>query len=161
MPTLGSAKRVLRPGCKLPGASERRREGDNQLTSNRRVNDDYTYINAEAQQSADDVNQLSVLQFWKRGLANRKAHKDVFVYGDYKLLDETHETVFAYKRSSEEEAFVIILNFSGKSVEFNIPEPAGVVNWVAGNYESGAPDKEVQGTISLKPWEAILGTAKV
>jgi len=126
-----------------------------------RVNDDYTYVNAEAQQSAKDDNQLSVLQFWKRGLANRKAHKDVFVYGDYKLLDETNETVFAYKRSSDKEAFVVVLNFSGKSVEFDIPNLAGVEKWVAGNYEVGSPNKEVQGKITLKPWEAILGAAKV
>lgn len=125
------------------------------------MNDDYTHINAEIQQSAQDGNQLSVLQFWKRGLANRKDHKDVFVYGDFKRLDEANETVFSYKRSSDKEAFVVVLNFSGKSVEFTIPETAGVVKWVAGNYESGAPDKEVQGRITLKPWEAILGTAKV
>jgi glycosidase len=102
-----------------------------------------------------------VFQFWKRGLANRKAHKDVFVYGDYKLLDETHEEVFAYKRSSEKEAFVTVLNFSGKTVQFEIPETAGVRKWVAGNYEAGSPDKEVGGTITLKPWEAILGSASV
>lgn len=131
------------------------------LTRNRRVNDDYSQFNAEAQQSASDDNQLSVLQFWQRGLANRKAHKDVFVYGDYKLLDDTHETVFAYKRSSETEAFVTVLNFSGNSVEFQIPDDAGVEKWVATNYEAGAPAKEVQGTITLKPWEAILGAAKV
>ena len=85
----------------------------------------------------------------------------MFVYGNFKLLDENHETVFAYKRSGEKEAFVIVLNFSGKSVEFDMPEPAGVVKWVAGNYESGAPVKDVQGKVTLKPWEAILGTAKV
>lgn len=125
------------------------------------MNDDYTYINAEAQQSASGDDQLSVLQFWKRGLANRKAHKDVFVYGAYTLLEDTHENIFAYKRSSDTEAFVVVLNFSGESVEFNVPSSAGLVKWVAGNYESGSPDKEVQGLITLKPWEAILGTAKV
>lgn len=127
----------------------------------RRVNDDYTHINAEAQQSAEGADQLSILQFWKRGLANRKAHKDVFVYGDYKLLDEKHEDIVAYKRSGEKEAFVVILNFSGKSVEFDIPSTSGVENWVAGNYEAGAPSKEVEGKITLKPWEAILGAARV
>lgn len=131
------------------------------LTCNRRVNDDYKHINAEAQISANEDDQLSVYQFWKRGLANRKAHKDVFVYGDYKLLDDTHDTVFAYKRSSEKEAFVVVLNVSGKSVEFGLPDDAGVEKWVAGNYEAGAPSKEVQGKITLKPWEAILGAAKV
>jgi glycosidase len=126
-----------------------------------RVNDDYKSYNAEAQLAANDPDELSVLQFWRRGLKNRKEHKDVFVYGEFTLLDEKHETVFAYKRSSEKEAFVTVLNFSGETVSWTVPEEAKVQKWVAGNYESGSPEKDVEGSIQLKPWEAILATAKV
>ncbi|KAF2173286.1 glycoside hydrolase family 13 protein [Zasmidium cellare ATCC 36951] len=125
-----------------------------------RVNDDYKTVNAEAQREAKDADQLTVLQFWKRGLENRKKHKDVFVYGDFKSLDDKSDKVFAYKRSSKDEAFVVVLNFSGKQVDWSIPKDAGLEKWVAGNYAASAPDKAVDGSIQLRPWEGILGAAK-
>lgn len=125
-----------------------------------RVNDEYKTINAEAQRKANDADQLSVLQFWKRGLENRKKHRDVFVYGDFMTLDDKSDAIFAYKRASKEEAFVVVLNFSGKSVDWTIPKDTNIQNWVAGNYAASAPDKAVDGTIQLRPWEGILGTSK-
>lgn len=125
-----------------------------------RVNDDYKTINAETQGQANDPDQLSVLQFWKRGLENRKKHKEVFVYGDFKTLDDSSDKIFAYRRASKDEAFVVVLNFSGKQVDWTIPKVANVQSWVAGNYAASSPDKKVDGTIQLRPWEGILGTSK-
>ncbi|KAI5251116.1 glycoside hydrolase [Aureobasidium subglaciale] len=126
-----------------------------------RVNDDYKEINAEAQRKQDDPDKLSVLQFWKRGLANRKEHKDVFVYGDFQVLDEEDKKVFAYKRASESEAFVLALNFTKDEVKWEVPEAAKVKNWVAGNYTAGKPDKPTSGTITLRPFEGVLGSAEM
>jgi oligo-1,6-glucosidase len=124
-----------------------------------RVNDDYKTVNAAAQRAHSDKDSLSVLQFWKRGLAARKQHKDALVYGDFELLDpeDGHDQIFAYKRCGEEEAFVTVLNFSEGEVEWELPERAGVRKWVAGNYTAGAPEKAVKGKITLEPWEALLG----
>lgn len=124
------------------------------------VNTDYQTVNATLQRTYDEENQLSVLQFWKRGLADRKEHKDVFVYGDFELLDSEHATVFAYKRAGSEKAFVTVLNFSGKEVEWAVPEHARVERWVAGTYEKSAPEKATGGIIKLRPWEGILGMAE-
>ncbi|KEQ91912.1 glycoside hydrolase family 13 protein [Aureobasidium subglaciale EXF-2481] len=126
-----------------------------------RVNDDYKEINAEAQRKQDDPDKLSVLQFWKRGLANRKEHKDVFVYGDFQVLDEEDKRVFAYKRASESEAFVLALNFTKDEVKWEVPEAAKVKSWVAGNYTAGKPDKPTSGTITLRPFEGVLGSAEM
>jgi oligo-1,6-glucosidase len=126
-----------------------------------RVNDDYKEVNAEAQRKQDDPNKLSVLQFYKRALANRKENKEVFVYGDFQVLDENDKKVFAYKRASEKEAFVLALNFSKDEVEWQIPEAAKVHKWVAGNYVAGQPDKPTSGTITLRPFEGVLGTSEV
>jgi oligo-1,6-glucosidase len=126
-----------------------------------RVNDDYKEVNAEAQRKQDDPNKLSVLQFYKRALANRKEHKEVFVYGDFQVLDENDKKVFAYKRASEKEAFVLALNFSKDEVKWQIPEAAKVNKWVAGNYTAGQPDKPTSGTITLRPFEGVLGTSEV
>ena len=126
-----------------------------------RPNDDYKIVNAKAQREANDPDQLSTLQFWKRGLEQRRENKDVFVYGDFDCLDDKHEDVFAYKRSSKTDAFVVALNFSGKDVEWEIPEQSKVEKWVAGNYQKGAPEKAVSGKLALRPWEGVLGVAEV
>ncbi|KAK3652581.1 hypothetical protein LTR56_001945 [Elasticomyces elasticus] len=125
------------------------------------VNTDYETVNATVQRTYKSENNLSVLQFWKRGLANRKEHKDVFVYGDYELLDDEHESVFAYKRTGESgEAFVTVLNFAGKDVEWTVPEKVKVEKWAAGNYTKGAPEKAFDGKVKLSPWEGLLGVCK-
>ncbi|TKA72639.1 hypothetical protein B0A55_05984 [Friedmanniomyces simplex] len=127
------------------------------------VNTDYETVNATAQRTYKSDDDLSVLQFWKRGLESRKEHKDVFVYGDYEVLDEEHESVFAYKRTSRGEggeAFVTVLNFSGKEVEWVIPKTVKVARWVAGNYAKGAPENAVEGVLRLRPWEGVLGMCK-
>lgn len=122
------------------------------------VNTDYQTVNATAQRTYKSADDLSVLQFWKRGLANRKEHKDVFVYGDFQLLDSEHPTVFAYKRTGDEgAAFVTVLNFSDDEAEWTLPEKAKVEKWVAGNYTAGAPEKSTSGYIKLRPWEGVLG----
>ncbi|KAK5010996.1 hypothetical protein LTR28_006436 [Elasticomyces elasticus] len=126
-----------------------------------RVNDDYQEVNAHVQRTQSDPDKLSVLQFWKRGLASRKEHKDVFVYGDFHLIDEHHPKIFAYKRTSEKEAFVVVLNFSKEEVKWTIPADAKIQTWVAGNYTAGNPDKAVEGEITLLPWEGLLGTANL
>lgn len=126
-----------------------------------RVNDDYKEVNAAKQLKDSSDGELSVYQFWKRGLDNRKQHKETFVYGDFKLLSSTEEksSIFAYKRWSEDEAFVVVLNFSGDKVEWQIPTDVQVKEWVAGNHTSGKPDLNTMGTIKLKPWEGVLGVS--
>lgn len=93
-----------------------------------RINADYTSINAEAQLASPAPGSpgygreaMSVFRFWQRGLANRKKHAGVFVYGDFKLLDPDGERVFAYVRSDGREAFVVVLNFCADCVEWDIP----------------------------------------
>merc|ERR1712230_281554 len=89
-----------------------------------------------------------------------KDYKTVFVYGDYELLDDSTYEVFAYKRKTASRAFVTVLNFSGKEVQWKVPSQAAVEKWVAGNYTASAPEKPSEGTVTLRPWEGLLGTAK-
>lgn len=61
----------------------------------------FATVNVEAQQlRTDDVadgngdgDDLSVLQFWQRALANRKEHADVFVYSYLEELTVEHPQV--------------------------------------------------------------------
>ena len=72
-----------------------------------RVNDDYRTVNA-AEQLARPSSVLS----YGRVTKFRKQHKDVFMYGDFELLDPDHSQVYAYRRFSNNEAWVLMLDFS-------------------------------------------------
>lgn len=122
-----------------------------------RVNDDYQEVNAENQLSKESE-ELSVWKFWQRGLANRKMHKDVFIYGDFETVGPESEEVFAYVRTGTESGkWLIVLNFSGKEVDWPLPVGVKVEGWMAGNYTKGKPDKALEMSIALRPWEGLLG----
>jgi oligo-1,6-glucosidase len=124
---------------------------------------DFETVNAQAQVNHDDSGDLSVFQFWKRGLANREEHKNVFVYGQLNLLGEPlseDDPIFAYIKSDGSENWVIVLNFSEDERSWKIPGSLDVSQWVAGNYQKGKPEKVVSGEVSLRPWEGILGQCK-
>lgn len=129
-----------------------------------RVNSDFATVNAELQTSNPNPapGHLSVHAFWRRALSNRRAHAPVFVYGDFEMLDMQHKSVVAFKRWSEDEAFVTVCNFSGEKVVWDGLSESGldVKKWVAGNYDERELEKREVGKgikIELRPWEGLLG----
>lgn len=107
-----------------------------------RIVDNYKKVNALAQMEYRDEMRLSVWQFWQRGLRNRRAHKDVFVYGVFEVLDHEHEKVFAYMRTAEGgERWLVVLNWCGDSTEWEVPSSVDVEGWIAGTYVKGKPEK--------------------
>lgn len=124
-----------------------------------RIMDDYKRgINAEDQINGGTDDELSVWQFWQRGLKDRKEHADVFVYGDYQELSPEDPSIFAYGRTGASgERWLVVLNFSGKDVDWSLPESLEVEFWACSNYVKGRPEKPSRGQVSLKPWEGILG----
>ena len=127
-----------------------------------RVSEDFETVNAERQMENEaGEDGMSTFRFWQRGLASRKEHKDVFVYGDFEVVHTTPQTqhaIFAYTRTGETGGkWLIALNFSGEEVEWDIPAGSEVEKWVAGNYGKAEIEKGKKGHIVLKPWEGILG----
>ncbi|KAI4097369.1 MAG: hypothetical protein LQ344_000468 [Seirophora lacunosa] len=133
---------------------------DDGVTPWMRVNDDYREVNAEKQLS-NESEHLSVWQFWQRGLANRKTRKDVFTYGDFETVGLESEEVLAYVRTGKESGrWLIVLNFSGKEVDWPLPDDVEVEGWMAGNYTKGRPEKSLKTLIALHPWEGLLGKCR-
>jgi len=129
-----------------------------------RVMDDFKAgINAKDQMDwSDKDNQLSTWQFWQRGIHDRKKHADVFVYGDFQEISPEDPSIFAYGRISQSgERWLVVLNFSGKPVEWTLPESLKVEFWACSNYVKDQPEKPLKGTIPLKPWEGLLAKCKV
>ena len=126
-----------------------------------RVNDDYKEVNAERQlaEKGDGEEEMSVYHFWQSGLKYRKANMDIFVYGAFEIVgSDTDEEVFAYMQRAESgEARVVVLNFTGKEVLWEIPPEVGIEEWVTGNYTRAKEEKGLEGKITLRPWEGLLG----
>jgi glycosidase len=81
------------------------------------VNDDYTTCNAAAQVATPG----SVFEYWRSALALRKELVNIFVYGDFELLDADHEDVFAYSRSNSDQKAVVVCNFREHEITWAVP----------------------------------------
>lgn len=134
---------------------------DKGVTPWMRVNSDYAEVNAKRQKAdeGEEEGQMSVFHFWQRGLQRRREFKDSFVYGDFDLVGEESEEVLAYTKSGEKDGkWLVVLNFSGKEVCWEMPTEVKVGAWEAGNYTKGK--EAMAGKIPLRPWEALVGRCK-
>ncbi|KAF4627574.1 hypothetical protein G7Y89_g10580 [Cudoniella acicularis] len=108
-------------------------------------NESYTTINASSQVNAKD----SVFSYWASILRLRKSH-EIFIYGDFELVDAEHEDVFAYKRSFEGKGVLIVANFRKEVVKWIVPKGVLLVKEkvLTKNYENGAESPKYQATRS-------------
>ncbi|KAM3414719.1 hypothetical protein BST61_g9876 [Cercospora zeina] len=82
-----------------------------------RVNDDYESYNADAQEK----NPKSNLAFWKKMIALRKEHKELFVYGLFKVLDAENSNTFTFSKTFGDKEAIVVLNFSADEQESGVP----------------------------------------
>lgn len=73
-----------------------------------RVHDALREINVEIQEEDEE----SVLVFYRKMLALRKEHKDVFLYGTFELVDEENEKTFVYRKRYGVKVALVVLNFT-------------------------------------------------
>ena len=130
-----------------------------------RVNDDYPTVNAKAQLATPPATAassgVSVYRFWQRALQIRKEHVELFFYGDFTVVEDTHENVFAFTRQSGVEVSVTILNFSGEEADFAFDGSYDVHEWLMGSYDAESTSKPKDNTvITLKPWEGLMGVGR-
>lgn len=130
---------------------------DADVTPWMRLMDDWKTVNAEAQIDYKSDDDLSTWQFWQRGLKDRKEHADVFIYGDFEEVVKDDPNIYGYVRTSKDgEKWLVVLNFSGQEQKWKIPT-ADIEFWACSNYVKGKADKPTSGSITLKPWEGVLG----
>lgn len=85
-----------------------------------RANDDYDVCNAR-QQVGD---KKSVLAYWRQMLDLRRQHKDLFVYGDFELVDEADENLFIFTKENNGSKALVVCNFTKQNQSFNLPANA-------------------------------------
>lgn len=82
-----------------------------------RTNVDSAVCNAEQQQT--DKN--SVLSFWKRMLQLRRQHNDLFVHGDFDVLDLENKDLFLFTKTWKNKKAFVALNFTDKEQALDFP----------------------------------------
>ena len=110
-----------------------------------KIPDNYTTINAEAEESDPD----SILNYYRKLVALRKEHR-VISEGGIEFLDTGSEKVLAYERRLGDERLVVFCNFSGEDQTVTGIVLKGEV--LIGNY-SGSHRM-------MKPYEALVMLVK-
>lgn len=110
------------------------------------VNPNYKKINVETALQDDS----SIFYTYQKLIALRKENP-IIVWGEFELLQETAEEVFAYMRSYQKEKWLIVANFSSTENKFFSSFDMGEV--VIQNYPHTIKDV---GEIILKPYEAFV-----
>lgn len=110
-----------------------------------KVNPNYREINVAENMKNED----SVLQFYRRLIALRREHRSL-VYGYYDDLCKESKEVGAYQRTYNGERWVVLCNFTGRSVSLQqLTEIPLDGERVLSNYE----DRDQN---TLRPYEALV-----
>ncbi|WP_066190119.1 MULTISPECIES: glycoside hydrolase family 13 protein [Gracilibacillus] len=114
-----------------------------------KVNGNYPEINAK--QAVDD--EQSIYHYYRQLIQLRKTHP-IIVYGEYQLILDDHEQIYAYLRHDEGEKLLVITNFSDQSVDFQLPSDVSfqAEELLISNYDQTAADSLP--AFTLKPYEA-------
>lgn len=112
-----------------------------------KVNPNYKEINVKQQLQDPD----SIFHYYQSLIRLRKNHLTL-MYGTYDLLLEEHPQIYAYTRTLDDEVFLIVLNFSGDTPHFELPEhlQGKRAEWMLGNYEA----KDEGMSFTMRPYEA-------
>lgn len=108
-----------------------------------KANQNYPEINVADQER----NSQSILNYYRQMVHFRKSNLTL-VYGDYELVQNEHEQIFAYRRWDDENEFLVVLNFSDQTINFE-PIITGLELLIY-NYEDATED------LLMKPWEAKI-----
>ena len=110
-----------------------------------KVNPNYKEINAKSQ--INDPN--SVFSCYKRLIQLRKDYP-VFIDGQFRLLLENDENIFAYERKNNEKKLIVICNFFYKTLEMPLTEQCKDMELLLGNYD------DMNNPEILRPYEARI-----
>lgn len=113
------------------------------------VNPNYRRINV--QQALSDSN--SIFAYYQQLIRLRKAHP-VIIYGTYDLILESHEQIYAFTRTLQDERLLVVLNFTKDTPVFPLPSEVSLDDQklLISNYEVEVTENICQ--LILRPFEA-------
>ncbi|XJZ28602.1 alpha,alpha-phosphotrehalase [Bacillota bacterium Lsc_1132] len=102
----------------------------------------------------EDLN--SVFYHYQKLIQLRKEY-EIVTTGEYQLLAEEDESIFAYLRNAENEKLLVVSNFYGTEAEFTVPEDVKIECFkreiLLSNYSDSKVDFE---KMTLRPFESII-----
>ena len=110
-----------------------------------KVNPNYTFINAAAQEN--DPN--SILNYFRKMVQLRKSNP-ALVHGQYTLLDKDNPAVYAYTRELNGEKYLVLLNFSANTSSVNTGMDVSKAKLMIHNYAAPSTGNQLQ------PYEALV-----
>lgn len=113
-----------------------------------RVNDTHDICNAASQVGVAD----SPFEYWRSILALRKQMLDIFVYGEFKMVDAEHEDVFAYTRIFKGHTVLVACNFRQHDVDWKLSTDMKLDELLVSNYAGAEIDG---GIVSMRAFEAF------
>ncbi len=113
------------------------------------VNPNYREINVRQTLADPD----SVLHYYRKLIRLRREHP-IIVYGNYDLILEAHEQIYAYTRTLDDERLLVMLNFSADTPVFALPTHIDFADkeLLIANYPVDASE-DIR-LLTLRPYEA-------
>jgi len=112
----------------------------------------YKDINAE-----HAINDPDSIFYHYQKLIQLRKELDIVTEGDYRLIADDHDSVFAYVRTSGNEQLLVVNNFYENEVDFEVPENVEIdgmnVTMLISNYKDSQP---LSRNIHLRPYESIV-----
>lgn len=117
-----------------------------------KVNDNYTEINMETQDTDPD----SVLNYYRKLIALRKspAYKEVFAYGEFLPVYQNTSSVMAYYRKTENQRILITANFGEEAVSLTLEYPVKQI--LLSNMASAEHSLPANDIITLNSCEVLV-----
>ena len=117
-----------------------------------KVNDNYTEINMETQDTDPD----SVLNYYRKLIALRKspAYKEIFAYGEFLPVYQNTSSVMAYYRKTENQRILITANFGKEAVSLTLEYPVKQI--LLSNMASAEHSLPANDIITLNSCEVLV-----
>ncbi|MDE6055964.1 MAG: alpha-glucosidase [Lachnospiraceae bacterium] len=114
-----------------------------------KINPNYEEINAAQQMDDED----SIFNCYRKLICFRKKYP-VFVQGNFQMLLEDDENIFAYSRTDDETQLLVICNFYDKAVNCPLAVSDTSMELLISNYKDIAKDTDQE--LCLLPYEARM-----
>lgn len=114
-----------------------------------KMSDSYQEINVAAQQAAPK----SVLNFYKKMISIKKSDRTL-QNGEFKLETTDNANLIAYRRIGQQSSWLVLANLSNNEISYGIP--TDLINKRFEVVLSNIDGLEVNGTVKLAPWAAVL-----
>jgi glucan 1,6-alpha-glucosidase len=111
------------------------------------VNPNYLDINVK--NNLEDANSVF---YCYQSLIQLRKDNPIVVWGEFELIEDTEEEIFAYTRKFEGKTWVVVANFSDQEKMLYLPEYGDCDKMIISNYHRKSVDF---GNVQLKPYEAF------